>query len=222
MNGWSITSCLYFLPFGFILKKAVSLGVIHFLNLPLNYRYWHFPFFESLFFCLSSYIFFLFSDHLALGFILLFTWHLLLLSLIDIEHLLLPDFIIYLLGIIGVIFHYKMHTISVTSILLGGSIGYIALTLFSQCYTQFRGKEGLGYGDIKLFSILGFWLGIEALIPVLMLAALGGIVFGTLWIYIKKKNIQIPLPFGPFLAVSGWLHLLMQFNIDLYPLTFLL
>lgn len=133
---------------------------------------------------------------------------LLVLSVIDIEHLLLPNLILYplwTLGLICSLFHVFVDPITA---LLGSSIAYLSLWLLAALYYRITRRVGLGEGDIKLFGMLGAWLGWAVLPTILLIAALSGTVFAIGWIVLKKHNYHTPIPFGPFLAMGGWLSLL--------------
>jgi leader peptidase (prepilin peptidase)/N-methyltransferase len=68
------------------------------------------------------------------------------------------------------------------------------------------GKEGMGYGDFKLLAALGAWCGIKAILPILLLSSLVGAVIGTIWLLAKGRDRATPIPFGPYLAIAGWLQ----------------
>ncbi|MFO7857699.1 MAG: A24 family peptidase, partial [Ectothiorhodospiraceae bacterium] len=72
------------------------------------------------------------------------------------------------------------------------------------------GKEGMGYGDFKLFAALGAWLGWQALPVIILLASLVGAATGIAMIVALGRDRQLPIPFGPYLAAAGWLTLLWQ------------
>lgn len=92
---------------------------------------------------------------------------------------------------------------SLPDALWGAVAGYLALWLVYWAFKLLTGKEGMGYGDFKLFSALGAWFGWQALIPVILMASVIGAVIG---IGIKLKgNLREGgyVPFGPFLAMAG-------------------
>jgi len=75
-------------------------------------------------------------------------------------------------------------------------------------YRMISGREGFGYGDFKLLAALGAWLGWQMLPLVLLLASLCGAVIGITLIMLTPREARQPLPFGPYLAVAGWIVLL--------------
>jgi leader peptidase (prepilin peptidase)/N-methyltransferase len=139
---------------------------------------------------------------------LLLTWTLLALSLIDFDEQLLPDDItlpLLWLGLLLNIFH--VYT-DLTSAVIGAIAGYLSLWTVYQLFKLITGKEGMGYGDFKLFAALGAWLGWQALPMILLLSSLVGTVLGVALIVFRGHDKNIPIPFGPYLACAGWLALL--------------
>jgi leader peptidase (prepilin peptidase)/N-methyltransferase len=70
------------------------------------------------------------------------------------------------------------------------------------------GKEGMGYGDFKLFAALGAWMGWKELPLIIVLAAASGAVLGISMIVVRGRDRAAPMPFGPYLAVAGWLAMM--------------
>ncbi len=70
------------------------------------------------------------------------------------------------------------------------------------------GKEGMGYGDFKLLAALGAWMGAWALLPIVLISSIVGAVIGSLYLALSRKSQSVPIPFGPYLAIAGWLWLL--------------
>jgi leader peptidase (prepilin peptidase)/N-methyltransferase len=77
------------------------------------------------------------------------------------------------------------------------------------------GKEGMGYGDFKLFALFGAWLGWGYLIPIILLSSLVGALVGIGLILLRGRDRNIPIPFGPYLATAGWIALLWGPQIKL-------
>jgi leader peptidase (prepilin peptidase)/N-methyltransferase len=67
------------------------------------------------------------------------------------------------------------------------------------------GKEGMGYGDFKLLAALGAWMGPGKLLPIVLLSSLVGALIGGALIALRKHQREVPMPFGPFIAMAGWL-----------------
>ena len=104
-------------------------------------------------------------------------------------------------------------------VVLGAMLGYLSLWSVYWVFKIFTGKEGLGYGDFKLFAALGAWLGWQFLPFILLMASLVGAIVGIFGILFMGKHRTTPIPFGPFLAVAGWLNLMWGDNIILYYLS---
>ncbi|NEG81315.1 prepilin peptidase [Pantoea agglomerans] len=153
-------------------------------------------------------------DHSAEAvFIITASGLLLLVAAIDRRHFCIPDPLNYLLLWSG-LFHATLSGTETTAI-WGALAGYCALWLLAWSYRQMRGYEGLGYGDIKLFAALGACCGWQAL-PWIALGAtvmaLTSIVMLQLRGFIQGDS---PLPFGPFLAIAGWVAIVLQTRFTL-------
>lgn len=133
---------------------------------------------------------------------------LLTLTLIDIDHMLLPD-AITLPGIwAGLLVNLGGTFTDLRSAVIGAVAGYLVLWLVYHLFKWLTGKEGMGYGDFKLLALLGAWLGWQALPACILLASLVGTVYGLGAILRHGQSRQQPFPFGPFLAVAGWINLM--------------
>jgi leader peptidase (prepilin peptidase) / N-methyltransferase len=153
---------------------------------------------------------------------LLFTWFLVALTFIDLDHQLLPDALTLPLLWSGLGFSLILthagggaHAgggtvvpVELRSSLIGAMAGYVSLWSVYHLFRLLTGKEGMGYGDFKLFAALGAWLGWQLLLPVILIAALAGAVVGIALIVLRGRDRATPIPFGPFLAAAGWLMLM--------------
>jgi leader peptidase (prepilin peptidase) / N-methyltransferase len=139
-----------------------------------------------------------------------FTWTLLALALIDIDHKLLPDSMTLPLLWAGLLLNALPTPLFVDlgSSVSGAAAGYLALWAVYQLFKLATGKEGMGYGDFKLLAALGAWLGWELLPLVILLSAAVGTVVGLAMIVIGGRSRHVPIPFGPYLAAAGWIALL--------------
>ena len=138
---------------------------------------------------------------------LIFSWCLLTLSLIDLDHYLLPDDItlpLLWLGLLVSATGLGLPDVSLSDSVVGAAAGYLSLWSLFWAFLFATGKEGLGYGDFKLLAALGAWLGWQALLPILLLSSLTGAVIGLALIAFGGRERGAPLPFGPFLAVAGF------------------
>ncbi|WP_337012450.1 prepilin peptidase [Pantoea sp. AS142] len=146
-------------------------------------------------------------------FIIIASSLLLLIAVIDGRHFCIPDPLNYLLLWLGLL-HATM-TGTATAAIWGAMAGYCALWLLAWSYLHVRGYEGLGYGDIKLFAALGACCGWQALPWIALgatLLALAAIVILQLRGFIQGDS---PLPFGPFLAIAGWVMVVLQTRFTL-------
>ncbi len=140
--------------------------------------------------------------------LLFFTWTLISLTMIDADTQLLPDNMTLPLLWLGLIVNYFELIVPLGSAVWGAIWGYMALWLVYQGFKLLTGKEGMGYGDFKLLAALGAWLGWQMLPIVILLSSLVGAVIGISMVIIKGKDKNIPIPFGPYLAIAGWIAVL--------------
>ena len=139
---------------------------------------------------------------------MLFTWSLIALTMIDIDHQLLPDDITLPLLWLGLLFNLWGTFVSLQDAVLGAMAGYLLLWSVYWIFKLLTGKEGMGFGDFKLLAALGAWLGWQALPLIILLSSLVGAVVGIALMIIKRRGREIPIPFGPYLAMAGWIALL--------------
>ncbi|MDO8345355.1 MAG: A24 family peptidase [Cellvibrio sp.] len=136
---------------------------------------------------------------------LIFTWSLIALTMIDIDTYLLPDDITLPLLWFGLIANSFNSFTDLPSALWGAIAGYLALWSVYKLFKLVTGKEGMGYGDFKLLAALGAWMGWQMLPQIILLSSLVGAVIGISMIVIRGRDKNIPIPFGPYLAIAGWI-----------------
>ncbi len=146
---------------------------------------------------------------------LVVTWTLVALTGIDIDHQLLPDSITLPLlwaGLLAAVLIGPQPAaplpVPPRDAIIGAAAGYLSLWLVFHAFRLVTGKEGMGYGDFKLFAALGAWLGWKVLPLVILLSAATGAVLGILLIMLRGRDRAAPMPFGPYLAAAGWLAML--------------
>jgi len=183
---------------------------------PISIRY---PFVEALTGLLSAAIAWKFGYGWAAAGGLIVTWYLVALTFIDIDHQLLPDNLTLPLMWLGIVFALLVGEAAIgdatpplpvdlqTSV-IGAVAGYVSLWSIYHLFRLLTGKEGMGYGDFKLFAALGAWLGWKMLLPVILMAAAVGAVVGVIQLRVQKQSHATPIAFGPFLAASGWIMLM--------------
>ncbi|HXH04589.1 MAG TPA: A24 family peptidase [Candidatus Competibacteraceae bacterium] len=136
------------------------------------------------------------------------TWALIALSAIDFKHQLLPDCITLPLLWLGLALGLFGVFTDLRSSVIGAMAGYLSLWAVYQVFKLLTGKEGMGYGDFKLLALLGAWQGWQYLVTIVLLSSLAGALLGGALILLRGRDRNLPLPFGPFLAIAGWLTLL--------------
>jgi leader peptidase (prepilin peptidase)/N-methyltransferase len=146
---------------------------------------------------------------------LLVTWALIALTGIDVDHQLLPDSITLPLMWAGLLAAVAIGPtvgsalpVSPQDALIGAISGYVSLWLVFHAFRLITGKEGMGYGDFKLFAALGAWLGWKLLPLIILLSAATGAIIGILMIVLRGRDRSVPMPFGPYLAAAGWLAMM--------------
>lgn len=140
--------------------------------------------------------------------ILLLTWGLLTMSLIDADHQLLPDILVLPLLWLGLLLNTQSMFVSLSDAVLGVAIGYLSLWSIYWLFKLIMGKEGMGYGDFKLLAMLGAWGGWQVLLLTILLSSLVGAILGIIILRLQKEGIEKPISYGPYLAVAGWIALL--------------
>lgn len=151
-------------------------------------------------------------NEVSLGLTLL-SWALICLIFIDIDHQLLPDRITLPLLWLGLLANSFGLFTSLESSVYGAIAGYLSLWSVYWAFKLLTGKEGMGYGDFKLLAALGAWAGLSQIPLIILLSSVVGAVLGILMIVTKKQEQQTPIPFGPYLAIAGWIAIIWGDNI---------
>jgi len=154
--------------------------------------------------------------------ILILTWSLIVLTMIDYDHQLLPDDITIPILWLGLIINYFGLITTLEAAVLGAVAGYLILWTVYWLFKILTGKEGMGQGDFKLLAALGAWMGWQALPQIILLSSLIGALIGIGLILIKGRDKNIPIPFGPYLAGAGFVSLLWNEELaQLYTAIFM-
>ncbi len=138
------------------------------------------------------------------------SWTLIALTGIDIDTQLLPDSLTLPLlwaGLVAAAFLGRGAAtipVDLKSAVLGAVFGYLILWSIFHLFRLVTGKDGMGYGDFKLFAALGAWLGWQMLLPVMLFSAATGAILGIVLIVLRRRGRDVPIPFGPYLATAGW------------------
>ena len=136
---------------------------------------------------------------------ILLTCYLIALSGIDLRTQLLPDQLTLPLLWLGLIASLEDLYVVPKTALLGAIAGYVSLWSVWWVFKQVTGKEGMGRGDFKLLAALGAWAGLQGVLPTILLSSVVGAIVGSVWLAAKGRDRATPIPFGPYLAVAGWL-----------------
>ena len=135
---------------------------------------------------------------------LVFTWTMITLALIDAKTMLLPDNLTLPLMWLGIAVNYQSLFIDLHSSVLGAIVGYMSLWSLYHIFRLITGKEGMGYGDFKILAAIGAWAGWQILPFTIFVASMLGAVIGIFMMIIQGKKESQPIPFGPWLALSGF------------------
>ena len=135
-------------------------------------------------------------------------------SMIDIDHQILPDQLTLPMVWAGLLFNlYGVYT-DLVSAVIGAMAGYLSLWSVYWLFKLLTGKEGMGYGDFKLLAVFGAWLGWQFLPQIILVSAIVGAIIGISMILIQGRDKNIPIPFGPYLAIAGFVALLYGEQIN--------
>ncbi|MEC7075959.1 MAG: A24 family peptidase [Pseudomonadota bacterium] len=198
---------------GAAIKATQNIPVISYLALggkcasckaPISFRY---PVVEALTALLWVLCGLQFGVSNALAGAMLLTSVLVVLTAIDLDHQLLPDSLTLPLVWIGLLLNIDNTFVSLESAVLGAVFGYLCLWSVFWLFKIVTGKEGMGHGDFKLLAALGAWFGLAALPTIVLLSSVVGAVLGVALIATGKQDRETPMPFGPFLAGAGLIHL---------------
>ena len=132
-----------------------------------------------------------------------FTFALITLTFIDFDTQLLPDDITLPLLWLGLFVNLNTGFATLKSAVIGAIAGYLILWSIYWTFKLVTGKEGMGYGDFKLLAAIGAWFGWQLLPAVILLSSIVGVIIGVGLIIYAKRGREVPMPFGPFLALGG-------------------
>ncbi len=184
---------------------------------PISARY---PAIEALTALLCGVIGFYFEPSWYAVALLFFTFTLVAATFIDLDTMLLPDQLTLPLTWSGIALALLGYSpVSLEDAVVGAMAGYLALWSVYWLFKILTKKEGMGYGDFKLLAALGAWLGWQHLPLIILLSSLVGLVFGLIQLRLQQKGIDKAFPFGPYLAIAGWISLIWGDQIISWYLT---
>ena len=155
----------------------------------------------------TAYVAWHFGFSLQTLFAVFLTWALISLSMIDLEHSLLPDDITLPFMWLGLACNVFGVFTDIYSSLIGAMLGYAILWIIFMSFKLATGKEGMGYGDFKLLALLGAWLGWQSIPLIILLSSITASIIGLAMIIFKGRDKAAAFPFGPYLAIAGWITL---------------
>lgn len=128
--------------------------------------------------------------------------------IVDLKHQILPDLVNFYLGLI--FFFFSLFSRDFYFLILGFVIGFGFPYLISFAFYKLKGQIGLGGGDIKLWGVLGLYLGPVGIIHNIFLSCFAGAVFGGLLIILKILKKENPIPFGPFILSIAFIQIFFE------------
>ena len=151
---------------------------------------------------------------LSLGFIIIF--------FIDLKHFIIPDVITFPLMALGFIKSFipnldPLFPYYVLS-LIGGVFGYGIIWGIIFFYKQVKKKEGMGLGDAKLLSVIGFWFGLDAVPFIIFLSSTIALISVAPDLIKKSKKMSTQIPFGPYIIAANLIFLLLEDKLKFFIL----
>jgi leader peptidase (prepilin peptidase) / N-methyltransferase len=171
---------------------------------PISYRY---PLVEALAGALAGFIAWKYGVSAVMIGALVFAWAMIALTFIDLDTFYLPDSITLPLLWAGLLFNLGATFTDLRSAVIGAAAGYLALWTVYWGFKLATGKEGMGYGDFKLLAAIGAWLGWKLLPLVILMSSFVGAAVGIALIVFARRERNVPIPFGPYLAAAGLIAL---------------
>ena len=172
---------------------------------PISIRY---PLVELLTAILSVVVAMVFGPELKTLLYIGTTWALIALALIDFDTMFLPDEITVPLLWAGLLASSVGLTIAPSEAIVGASVGYLSLWSVYWLFKTFTGKEGMGFGDFKLMAVFGALLGWQSVLLIVFMSSVVGTVFTVITLVLGDKSKDTKIPFGPYIAVAGWISML--------------
>ena len=174
-------------------------------SVPISIQY---PLVELFSALATAFIVFQFGVSLVAAYCLMFTWVLIALTGIDFREQLLPDQITLPLMWLGLFANLNGTFVPLNEAVIGALAGYLSLWSVFWLFKLVTGKEGMGYGDFKLLAALGAWMGWQMLPLIIILSTFVGALVGVVGLLMSTRERQVPMAFGPFLAMAGWIALI--------------
>ena len=173
--------------------------------------------------CALSFVWFFYLFGLSLTTLLFFILSIffIIIFFIDLKHFIIPNELTFPLMAIGLLKSFDPNLNqylfpNFLNSLIGGVAGYIIIWMIIFIYKRLRNKEGMGLGDAKLLSAIGFWFGWMSIPFILFFSSFIALVLAIPSLINKSKNLSSQIPFGPYLILGCILYLLLLEKIILY------
>ena len=194
-----------------LLSYALLRGKCASCKTSISLRY---PLVELLTGLLSAYVVYQFGWSLQSLFGLGLTWGLVALSFIDFDHQLLPDDIVLPMLWLGLALSLAPVFATPRDAIIGAIVGYLSLWVVFQLFKMLTGKEGMGHGDFKLLALFGAWFGWQYLPQIILISTVVGSIVGITLIVLRRASGDHAIPFGPYIALAGWIAMLWGEQIN--------
>lgn len=198
-----------------IISYFLLRGKCRFCNNNISIRY---PLIEFITAIFSIIVGLKFGINIITIFGLLITWVLIIQAAIDFKECLIPDEITLPMLWLGLLVNDFNIFVNLHEAVIGAISGYLFFWVIYWAFKLITGKEGIGYGDFKLLAMLGAWLGYQMLPLIIVLSTTIGSIVGGILILLKKRTKDTAIPFGPYLAIAGWIAMLYGNNINYWYL----
>ena len=180
-----------------VLSWLLSKGSCRYCHASISWRY---PVIELLTAALFLIVYAVHGVSFASVLLMLMSATLVIMVVADLEHMIIPDEVHLALLVLALGYHAVMGT-APTQVAEGFAAMLMLGMLLHHGYYYLRGREGLGFGDVKFFAVAGIWLGLWPLLPFLLITGLLGVMTGLLWRWLGRGDI---FPFAPSLALALW------------------
>lgn len=201
-----------------VISYLLLKGKCHNCKTPISARYPLIEFFTAV---ASAVVAWKFGYSAQAAVLIPLTWAFVCLIFIDIDHMLLPDQITLPLLWALLLASTQDVFLSPSSAIIGAAIGYLSLWSVYWVFKLVTGKEGMGHGDFKLMAVVGAVVGAIKLPMVILMSSLVGVVIGVAGIIFAGKDGNKPIPFGPYIAIAGWIVMLWGTEIFDWYIKFL-
>ena len=163
-------------------------------------------------------IYYLFSISITTLLFIILGLFFIIIFFIDLKHYIIPNVLTFSLMVIGFVksFDPNLNPIfpSLINSLIGGIFGYLIIWSIIYFYKQLRNKEGMGLGDAKLISAIGFWFGWISIPFVIFLSSIIALLFVIPSLLKKSKKLSSQIPFGPYIIIGTLIYLIFESNIQ--------